>query len=68
LAKQFNKICCYFEKPINSLKLGIALVAELSEDYTTIDIELTEFSKYMILIDNDNNNVAYPILHTLDVN
>jgi len=54
---------------MNSLKLGIALVDELSatEDYTIIDIELTEFSKYIILFDNDNNNVAYPILHTLDV-
>lgn len=62
MAKQFNKISCYFEKPINSLKLGIALVED-----TIIDIELTEFSKYMILFDNHNNNVAYPILHTFDV-
>lgn len=68
LSKQFNTIFCFFEKPINSLKLGIAIGSDLSEHYTTIDIELTKFSKYMIFLDNNNNkNVAYPILHNSDV-
>ncbi|KAF0738965.1 Uncharacterized protein FWK35_00026487 [Aphis craccivora] len=49
LTKKFNKTFCYFEKPINSLKLGIAIVDELSENFTAIDIEFTNFSKYMLL-------------------
>jgi len=67
LAKKFNKTICYFEKPINSLKLGIAIVDELSENFTAIDIEFTNFSKYMLLVDKNNEQIAYPILHTNDV-
>lgn len=51
LAKKFNKNVCYLEKPINSLILGIAIVDELSENFTAIDIESTHFSKYMLLMD-----------------
>jgi len=53
LAKKFIKNVCYFEKPINSLILGITIVDELSENFTAIDIESTHFSKYMLLMDSD---------------
>ncbi|CAI6353636.1 unnamed protein product [Macrosiphum euphorbiae] len=63
VVKHFETIGIFFDKPISSLKLGIAVVKNLSEFYSTIDIENTEFVKYMILSSNSNLNVAYPILH-----
>lgn len=66
LVRKFNHVEQYFEKPINSLKLGIAYVSHLSEQLTTVDIELTHFFKYMILCDSDNKNIALPILHSND--
>lgn len=67
LAKQFETIGHFFNKPISSLKLGIAVVNNLSEFYSIIDIENTEFVKYMILSSNSNVNIAYPILHTFNI-
>lgn len=64
LAKHFETIGHFFDKPISSLKLGIAVVKNLSEFYSIIDIENTEFVKYMIFSSNSNVNIAYPILHT----
>ncbi|XP_022176245.1 uncharacterized protein LOC111037788 [Myzus persicae] len=64
LVKHFETIGNFFDKPISSLKLGIAVVKNLSEFYSIIDIENTEFVKYMILSSNSNVNIAYPILHT----
>lgn len=66
LSKQFKQIKQYFEKPISSLKLGIAQVDNLSESYITIDIEHINFTKYIIIC-NENQNVAYPILHSYEV-
>jgi len=57
ITKKFNQIDQYFEKPISSLKLGIALVDILSEDYVTIDIGQTEFIKYMIILHDKKINV-----------
>jgi hypothetical protein len=51
LSKQFIQVEPFFDKPINSLKLGIAVVGDLSKNFTMIDIEHTEFSKYMIMYD-----------------
>ncbi|XP_060860911.1 uncharacterized protein LOC132938225 isoform X1 [Metopolophium dirhodum] len=67
VVKHFETIGIFFDKPISSLKLGIAVVNNLSEFYSTIDIENTEFVKYMILTSNSNVNVAYPILHSFNV-
>lgn len=45
LARRFELVEKYFDVPIDSLKLGIAIVKNLSESYTTIDIERTHFIK-----------------------
>ncbi|CAI6372420.1 unnamed protein product [Macrosiphum euphorbiae] len=64
LSKSFTQVEPFFDKPINSLKLGIAKVGNLSKNFTIIDIE-TEFSKYMIMHDYSlNHSIAYPIIHT----
>jgi len=64
LSKSFTQVEPFFDKPINSLKLGIAKVGNLSKNFTIIDIE-TEFSKYMIMYDYSlNHSIAYPIIHT----
>jgi len=59
LVKHFETIGHFFDKPISSLKLGIAVVKNLSKLYSTIDIENTEFVKYIILSSNSNINIAY---------
>jgi hypothetical protein len=65
LSKQFIQVEPFFDKPINSLKLGIAVVGDLSKNFTMIDIEHTEFSKYMIMYDYSlKHYIAYPIIHT----
>lgn len=65
LARHFASVEQYFDVPIDSLKLGIAIVNNLSESYFTIDIESTHFIKYIIFFDYDNNvNISYPILHS----
>lgn len=66
LVRQFKDVECYFLKPINSLQLGIAYVNKLSEEFTTVDIDLTNFFKYIVLCDRDNKNIAFPILHSND--
>lgn len=66
LVRQFKHVEYYYLKPINSLKLGIAYVNNLSEEFTTVDIDLTNFFKYIVLCDSDNKNIAFPILHSND--
>ena len=63
VAQSFNKIHPFYEKPINSLKIGIAIVNELSNHLITIDIETCDYSKYVIL-SNSLGKVAFPILHS----
>lgn len=67
LVKHFEKIDPFFDRPISSIKLGIAIVKNLSESYSTVDIENTDFVKYMISCGLDNMCVAYPILHSYDM-
>lgn len=66
LVRQFKHVEYYFLKPINSLKLGIDYINNLSEEFTTVDIDLTNFLKYIVLCDSDNKNIAFPILHSND--
>lgn len=63
VAQLFNVIQPFYIKPINSLKLGIAIVDELSNQLITIDIEKCDYSKYVIL-NNRLSKVAFPILHS----
>jgi len=63
VARPFNVIQPFYVKPINSLKLGIAIVDDLSKYFITIDIEKCDYSKYVIL-NNRLGKVAFPILHS----
>lgn len=61
----FNKIEPFFDKPINSIKLNIATVSNLSHNQIFINIEISNLIKYMILNSAHNNTqIAYPILHS----
>lgn len=61
----FNKVEPYFDKPINSLKLGIAVVDNLLDNFVQVNIHKTKFKKYMIISSNqDLSLIAFPILHT----
>jgi len=64
LAQAINKIQPFYKKPINSLKLGIAIVDELSKYLIEIEVEKCNYSKYMI-INYDNSKIAFPILHSI---
>lgn len=63
VTRSFKTIQPFYEKPINSMKIGIAIVNELSNDLLTIDIETCNYSKYVIL-NNSLGKVAFPILHS----
>jgi hypothetical protein len=67
LCKSFSQVEPFFIQPINSLKLGIAKVVELSTSFTVVDIEQTDFSNYMVIYDNSYYSIAYPILHSYDL-
>jgi len=62
IVKVFEKIEMFFDKPINSFKLGIAIVENLSTHFEMVDVQ-TKFKKYMILRNNEGVSIAYPILH-----
>lgn len=65
IIKIFNKIEPYFEKPLNSIKLGIAIVDKLSNNFLQVDINKTKFKKYMLLNINQNSQyIALPVMHT----
>jgi len=59
----FKKNEIYFDKPVNSFKLGIAIVDNLSSNFEIVDVHTT-FKKYMILRTNECVSIAYPILHS----
>jgi len=63
VAQSFNTIHPFYEKPINSIKIGIAIVNELSNHLITIDLETCNYSRYVIL-NNSLGKVAFPILHS----
>lgn len=65
IVRFFNKIEPFFDKPINSIKLNIATVSNLSDNQIFINIEISNLIKYMILNSAHNNTqIAYPILHS----
>jgi len=65
IVKFFNKIEPFFDKPINSIKLHIAILSNLSHNQTLINIEISSIIKYMILNNAYSNTlIAYPILHS----
>jgi len=62
----FKKIEPFYTKSINSLKLGIAIISNLSNSYITCNIDRADIKKYMVLHTNDeiNYKIAFPILHS----
>jgi len=66
IVRSFNKVEPFFDKPINSIKLNIAIVSNLSDNQFFKNIEIPDLIKYMILNNAHNNNtqIAYPILHS----
>lgn len=65
IAKLFNNIEPLYNKPINSLKLGIAVVSDLSESFVFIDVDHT-IQKYIIFNSHNKEQMAFPILHSLN--
>lgn len=55
----FKNMEPFYTKPINSLKLGIAIVSNLSSSYSICYIDRINFKKYMVL-----NKIAFPVLHS----
>jgi len=65
IVKIFKKVESYYEKPLNSFKLGITVVDDLLDNLVQVDIHQTEFKKYLIISSNqDLRLIAFPILHT----
>jgi len=56
----FKNLEPFYTKPINSLKLGIAIVSNSSNSYSICDIDKISLKKYMVL-----NKIAFPVLHSL---
>ncbi|CAI6372829.1 unnamed protein product [Macrosiphum euphorbiae] len=65
VAKEFNNIEPFYDKPINSLKLGVAYVSNLSENIVPITISHS-FQKYIVFNFHNNKQIALPILHSLN--
>lgn len=65
LAKLFKQIEPFYKRPINSLKLGIAVVKNLSDSFIFLDIEQTDFKKYVVFKNMAYVQIAFPILHSL---
>ncbi|CAI6367351.1 unnamed protein product [Macrosiphum euphorbiae] len=66
LGRIFNTVKPFYTKPIDSLKLGIASVSDLSDDLMICNINKTNLKKYMALDLNDDINIkiVFPILHS----
>lgn len=65
IVKCFDEIVPFFQKPLDSLQLGIAIVKNLSNKCMVIDIsEEMSLKKYMILNNSDNLQIAFPVLHS----
>lgn len=64
----FNTVKPFYVTPINSLKLGIASVSNLSNTFLVCDVNKIGLKKYMLLNTNDgktsSNKIAFPILHS----
>jgi len=65
IVKFFNNVEPFFTKPINSIKLLIAIVNNLSNQLVCINLNNTNLKKYMILNNSQKLQIAYPILHTI---
>jgi len=64
----FNTVKPFYATPINSLKLGIASVLNLSNQFLVCDVNKIGLKKYMLLNTNDgktsSNKIAFLILHS----
>jgi len=65
IVKFFGSVEPFFVKPINSIKLQIAIVKNLSNELVYINLNNTNFKKYMIFNNAQKLEIAYPILHTI---
>ncbi|KAL5241559.1 hypothetical protein ACI65C_008969 [Semiaphis heraclei] len=65
VAKLFKNIEPLYDKPINSVKLGVAYVSNLSDNIVPITIDHL-FQKYIVFNFHNNKQIALPILHSLD--
>lgn len=65
VAKLFKNIEPLYDKPINSVKLGVAYVSNLSENIVPITINHL-FQKYIVFNFHNNKQIALPILHSLN--
>lgn len=63
LVKYFEKIEPFFNKPINSMMLGIAQVFTLSNNYDCVNVCEQNIKKYVVLKYANNIQIAFPILH-----
>lgn len=69
LVQIFNTVKPFYVTPINSLKLGIASVSNLSKDFLICDVNKIGLKKYMLLDTTDgktsnSSKIAFPILHS----
>jgi len=64
VAKLFKNIEPLYDKPINSVKLGVAYVSNLSDNIVPITIDHL-FQKYIVFNFHNNKQIALPILHSL---
>lgn len=65
LGQIFNTVEPFYVTPINSLKLGIASVSNLSKDFLICDVNKVGLKKYMLLnSNNDKTKIAFPMLHS----
>jgi len=62
LGKYFKSVFPFFSEPIDSSKLDIFLVENLSDNIRSWKI--SEISKKVMILKNENQFVAMPILHT----
>lgn len=63
----FNTVKPFKTKPIDSLKLGIASVSDLSDDLMICNINKINLKKNMALdlYDDINYKIVFPILHSI---
>jgi len=68
LLQMFNTVKPFYVTPINSLKLGIASVSNLSNNFLICDVNKIGLKKYMLLNTNNDktgsSKIAFPILHS----
>lgn len=64
IVKFFSSIEPFFDNPINSIKLEIAIVNNLSNELVSINLNNINIKKYMILTNAKSLKIAYPVLHS----